>query len=659
MFKDQWEDNLKTYFEKNYSFSIYDNKEKINYEEESMDDLDIIDQVKDIDSFFEENFDNEGNRTELNGLEKKTIDDIVTFDQLRRFSTLSNTKISSFFINDSEKPGVNISYVEGSDRLQFLSVDLFLKKIIFDDFMNKNEYLVSAFFTQFTAFLKPEVIINKMISCFTYYVGDVEDSLLNNLIDFSNRIILEFYESRDFIDFKEYKKELKCFYDLLRKHHQFDNSDYSLIEMLLADENSSVYDVEFVRNSLIKRKKAKNVLIKKPIGKVNNTSEEEAPDAFYLLKIDPKEIAEALTQISKLEFALIKQKELVAARFSKESKKRFTSPTIVKITERGNSLIFFVIEEILAYDHKPIRGKMIEQWIKIIEALLALNNFHDSIFVFIALQNYIIQRLKKSWKYVKKDSLNKFEYYSKLFSIGDNYRMLREEIKKHRNEPYLPYLGLIQKDIIHTEEIKKYIKDNNLINFDKIYIIQNLLDDFFDFNNYVYNFNPNSKFAFFHCLVTKTEDELEELEKKIEPDFTLYPKKKDKKRYTKVDETFFPCSELNKERKDSLRNSMKQRKSQIEKKTEKKDEKIIEEVKENEEEKKEEIKEEEKKEEEENINIEINEEKLKEIENKKSKEQINENIKETFDSKDNTKDEDISKNEEKDDKNIPEFKEDS
>ena len=539
-FKLEWDFKIKSFLEDDYAAK--ENKENKEKEKEDNED-NIEEQIKDIDSFFEENFDGEGKRTNINEIcKKKIIDDDVSFEELRRFSILSTSQISSFYTDEKEVEGENFCYVEGTKRLKFLSINLFLKKIIFEDFYDKNEFLVDSFFTQFTAFLKPEVLINKMISCFTYYVSDsskLPKTKLNNLIDFSNRIILELYESRDFIDIEQFKKELKSFYDLLRKHPEFNNNDYSLIETLLTDENSSVYDVEYVRNSIMKRSKARLVVLKKK--PVKEEVPEEPPDAFFILKHNPADIAETLTQISKLEFALIKTREVIGARFCKESKRQITSPTIVKITERGNKLIFFVIEEILAYDHKQVRANVIEQWICVIDELVTIHNYHDSIFILTALNNYIVQKLQKTWKLVKKESLTKLEYYNKLFSIGDNYRMLREEIEKHKETPYLPYLGLLQKDIIHTEEIKKYVKDNTLINFEKIFIIQNILNNFFLFNNYAYNFNPNPKYAFFHCLITKTEDELEELVNKIEPVFTIYDKKREQKRFTKVDETFFPC----------------------------------------------------------------------------------------------------------------------
>ena len=100
----------------------------------------------------------------------------------------------------------------------------------------------------------------------------------------------------------------------------------------------------------------------------------------------------------------------------------------------------------------------------------------------------------------------------------------------------------MQKDIVHIEEQKKYIKDDNLINFDKIYVVQNILDEFFKFNEYTYAFESAPKFNFFSTLITQTEEELEKLSLNIEPKFKLYSKKKDNKRLTAVDKQYFSCN---------------------------------------------------------------------------------------------------------------------
>ena len=113
------------------------------------------------------------------------------------------------------------------------------------------------------------------------------------------------------------------------------------------------------------------------------------------------------------------------------------------------------------------------------------------------------------------------------------------------NKPYLPYLGLLLKEITSYEEKMQYIKDNTLINFKKIEKVANCLKRFFQFKRYVYNVRPIEGLGVLEQLNPKNEDELDEMLQKLEPKFILNKKKNKKiKRLTKTDICYYNTKRL-------------------------------------------------------------------------------------------------------------------
>ena len=225
--------------------------------------------------------------------------------------------------------------------------------------------------------------------------------------------------------------------------------------------------------------------------------------------------------------------------------KKVTSPTVVKISQHFDSLIMFVIQDILSYDHKPMRGKLIEKWINISYKCRLMNNFNDSMAIKQALTHFIIQKLKKSWRFVTKPALKLYDELNELYSCDGNYRNLRDELKKCEGTPFVPYLGILLRDINFFEEKAKYIKDKTLINFEKLMLVQTAMDTFYKYKSHTYNITQIDQLAFFTCLLPVEEEDLEELGNKIEPEFKLYKKKKEEKRLTRMDELYFNNRFLN------------------------------------------------------------------------------------------------------------------
>ncbi len=112
----------------------------------------------------------------------------------------------------------------------------------------------------------------------------------------------------------------------------------------------------------------------------------------------------------------------------------------------------------------------------------------------------------------------------------------------NNNEFYIPYLGILLRDISFYEANYDYIMDDGLINVEKLEKVQSVIDDFFQFKNINGIYSEINKYPeeleFFKHLEMIKEDELEILANKLEPKFILedYPQKF--KRLTNIDRIY-------------------------------------------------------------------------------------------------------------------------
>ena len=483
--------------------------------------------------------------------------------------------------------------------INFIDIDLFLKRIaqmknIYDDpIMETN--LLKGFCLQHTAFIKTDVLVSKIISCFNYFYyaylnKDNETKLNNKNIDgfvklrnkYGNKPLNKKEESnknilkRDsklipfniinlFISFvdlhikycgstinKEIIEKIQTFYkDIL---------EINTIKSKYGKEISASFDVlkRKKNSSLLKRTKLINhkipyerlfsnkILVKDLIRSSDN------PNSFFnLLDFDSKEIATELTNISYKLYAKLETKEFLKAVFTKKNKNE-TSPNIVEIYNRFNKVSFWCIEEILMYDKKRYRGKIIEKFIDIINELLILNNFFDSMSLSAALSQIIISNLTETWKRVSKKSKEMYQEAKNFLSFDYNYQKLRDKINDCviNDKSYIPFLGPYSKSLCYLEEYGPYVKEKSLINVDKIVLVQQTLDQLFKFklNN---NDNPikskKNELIMLHYLDPASEEELEKLASLLEPKFRLNDKKQKEKRASNTEKNFKKNYEDNKD----------------------------------------------------------------------------------------------------------------
>ena len=269
---------------------------------------------------------------------------------------------------------------------------------------------------------------------------------------------------------------------------------------------------------------------------------------FNILEWEINEIGEKLISCSKTLINKVQRREIYKGIFLK-SKKNETSPNVMENIDKFNRLTFFIIQDILSYDFAKDRAKIYEKWVKIANYCKERKDYNDCIAINSALNNYIITGLNKTLNELNRETKELMKSLGKFCRYQGNYKMLREDMANlPYNSFYIPYLGMILKDIAFFEENSKYIINDVLINFEKLENVQLAVSQFFNFQNGKDTINSiiPDELWFFENLEDLKESDLDELANKLEPEFKLYANKKKEKRKTNIDKMYFTDLNLKK-----------------------------------------------------------------------------------------------------------------
>ena len=253
-----------------------------------------------------------------------------------------------------------------------------------------------------------------------------------------------------------------------------------------------------------------------------------------------EEIGDQLMIMSKSLLSKIHPRELYKAIFLKKDKEK-TSPNVINCIIKFNRLTSFIIEDILSYDYPKERAKMYEKWVLIAQYCKDNKDYNDLIAIFSALNNYIITGLKMTLKEVKGRINSTFKQICNFCSVEGNYKYIREDMDncEKTGEVFIPYLGMLMRDINFFEESSKYINEHGCFNMEKIDRIYNLIITYFRFKKIPQKKSKIEELMFFEDLEDITEEHLEEMANKLEPIFKMADIQRPWKRPTKIDIKYF------------------------------------------------------------------------------------------------------------------------
>ena len=151
--------------------------------------------------------------------------------------------------------------------------------------------------------------------------------------------------------------------------------------------------------------------------------------------------------------------------------------------------------------------------------------------------NYLFKKMKLTWKKLSNKSLTYMNKLNNFCSGNQCYKNIRKEINKCKGRPYVPFLGILLKEVMGVEEMKYTI--NNNINILKIEKLDKTIKQFFEFKNRNYSFEKPKQLDILSKNEPKTGEEIETIIKQLEPELLIHANKNDKKRRTQSDELFY------------------------------------------------------------------------------------------------------------------------
>ena len=328
-------------------------------------------------------------------------------------------------------------------------------------------------------------------------------------------------------------KDIKNFISNPKSENQYIEIKNSILFYKIISNKTIVNNFDLNNKKKLKKSQTEDNIFKKKKKII------ESKNYFNALDYEEKDIANKLFLVSDSLINKIQRKELYKGVFLKKNKHTIC-PNVMKNIDNFNRLSFFIILDIISYDNPKDRAKMIEKWVKVAEYCKKINDFNDLLAINSALNNYIITGLKLTRKHVTKKILLFIQEINKFCDCQGNYKTMRDyTVHLKQDEYYLPYLGILLRDLAFNEESSKYIINGVLINLEKIENVQKILDKFFRFSHL-----PKKQIGkipkqlnFFENLENIEEEKLEKIANNIEPIFNFSIKKL--KRPTYVDTKYF------------------------------------------------------------------------------------------------------------------------
>ena len=116
-------------------------------------------------------------------------------NQIKAKTFIIPKEINPNFLEEFETEKITIIHKKSNNKvISKMTFNLFLKKIVINNFYNENILYVTNFAEQCYYFLKKEIVIKKIINCYNYYIEiKVPFNQRKNLIYFLNLLVIKMY----------------------------------------------------------------------------------------------------------------------------------------------------------------------------------------------------------------------------------------------------------------------------------------------------------------------------------------------------------------------------------------------------------------------------------------------------------------------------------
>ena len=453
-----------------------------------------------------------------------------------------------FFIeNETELNDLNYYSRKNKCNISYISLNLFIKEICTGDLKNKFPILYKSFINQYQEFLTIPSLIEKIIDAMNFYIKKMGIEI-PDLISLLNKIIsTQFKRIENDDDLIEkiknvYKdiKQLKWIGDSLGK--EIDN-----VNFVLSENTSDEFDVEFTKYLISDRRKSKAISIRLSNKGKNLNIKNKLKNKntyFYIFDFSDEEIARNLTLISYKLLSCIDINELWTCKFTKDDKYS-KAPNVMKVIDRFDKLMLFIIEDICSYETNKARAKLITKWANIAKRCRDLHNYNDLLIINQCFNHNLLKKMVSTWKKIPKSTLELISDLNKFCTNQQCYINIRREIVGCKHIAYIPYLGILLKELVDIENKYKYAEkfgEYNCINCVKLQKMYFIVNKFFEFKNYTFTFTQINELNILSQINPKNSDEIDEMITDIEKNkFNIKQllQSSNKKKQTKTDQLFY------------------------------------------------------------------------------------------------------------------------
>lgn len=221
------------------------------------------------------------------------------------------------------------------------------------------------------------------------------------------------------------------------------------------------------------------------------TNERAKSNSPIVDKISTLQLAEQLTLISHTLLSLIPARELLHTAWMKADKDQ-TTPNILRVINNFNMTSRLIASDILAKSSASLRASVIEKWAVVADICRCMHNFDGLLAIITAFTCSAIYRLKKTWEKVSKQTRMLLEKLQSIVSADGRFRNMREALR-NCDPPCVPYLGFYLTDLAFIEEGTPNYNDAGLVNFSKMRMVANVIQEIRSYQQASYKVNPEEK----------------------------------------------------------------------------------------------------------------------------------------------------------------------
>ena len=388
-------------------------------------------------------------------------------------------------------------------------------------------------------------LIEKILDSMNFYIKKIGIEI-PDLVFLLNKIISTQFKKIE--DNKELIDKINNLYKSIKKLEWISGSlekEIENVNYILSSNSNDDFDLDYTKYLISDRRKTKAIVIRpRARGKAINKKTTYKNPYFYIFDFSDEEIARNLTLISYKLLSSIDFNELWNGNFIQDDK--YTkSPNVMKVIDRFDKLMLFIIEDICSYETNKARVKLITKWANIAKTCRDLHNYNDLLIINQCFNHTLIKKMVSTWKKIPKSTLELISDLNKFCSSQQCYINIRKEIVGCKHIAYIPYLGILLKEIVDIKNKYKYaekIGDYNCINCVKLQKMYYLVNKFFEFKNYSFTFTQVNELNILNQINPKGSEEIEEMIINIEKNKSTLKEliqSANKKRPTKTDQLFY------------------------------------------------------------------------------------------------------------------------